>query len=231
MKQKSSLFSYKQGNSFIHRCPPELKLLVIPVLNILLLFLPWIYSLIFAVAFLAAGLFIKITLKEIITDIKPVLYYAFLLFIFELFTLDFSSFEIFKLNFINSFSWTSQKETVFFLLKLFCIMLSSSLLFKTSTSLELRSGISKIETAVRKIMHSKKENTFTQIIFLFLNFIPMFAKIFEQLKKSWKARMGKPGIKMYLKLLPVMFSVSIKKAWNMSRALEIRRMQGDFSAA
>ena len=83
MKQKSSLFSYKQGNSFIHRCPPELKLLVIPVLNILLLFLPWIYSLIFAVAFLAAGLFIKITLKEIITDIKPVLYYAFLLFIFE----------------------------------------------------------------------------------------------------------------------------------------------------
>ena len=57
---------------------------------------------------------------------------------------------------------------------------------------------------------------------MFLNFIPMVTKIWTQAQKAWFARGGKKSIKMYLSLLPVLFSVGMKKAWNTARAIESR---------
>ena len=89
-------------------------------------------------------------------------------------------------------------------------MQSASLVFKTSTSLELREGIFKIEKLVRKILHLKNKATFTDTFSMFLNFIPLVSKIWEQSKKAWLARGGKNFVKMYLALLPVLFSVGMK---------------------
>lgn len=61
------------------------------------------------------------------------------------------------------------------------------------------------------------------MIFMFLNFIPMIASIWQQLRRAWAARGGKNGIRMYILLLPVLFFVAMKKAWNMSRAIEARK--------
>ena len=57
---------------------------------------------------------------------------------------------------------------------------------------------------------------------MFLNFIPMLAQIWEQSKKAWQARGGKKGVKMYGVLLPVLFSVGMKKAYNQARAIFVR---------
>lgn len=113
-------------------------------------------------------------------------------------------------------------ETIFLLLKLFCVMQSASIVFKTSTLLQLREGIGQIEGAVRKVLHLKKNTVFTNAISMFLNFIPMLSQIWEQSKKAWFARGGKKGIKMYSVLLPVLFSVGMKKAYNQARAISIR---------
>lgn len=113
-------------------------------------------------------------------------------------------------------------ETLFLLVKLFCVMQSASLVFKTSTLLQLREGIGSIEETIRKIFHLKQRNTFTNILSMFLNFVPMLAQIWEQSKKAWKARGGKAGIKMYAVLLPVLFSIGMKKAYNQARAIAIR---------
>lgn len=221
-EHKTSLFAYNFGNSFLRRCPAWVKLIFIPVINIALLLIPEFYFVIvpfFIVVLFCIELSAKIKLNEQLTDIKPVLYYAILLFLFDLLTVNYFELENIKSELLKTFSWENQKETVFFLLKLIAIMQTSSLFFRTSTSLEIRNAISKIETKLRR---NNKKNSFTQVIFLFLNFIPMVSKTLNQLKLSWKARSGKPGIKMYVTLLPVLFSVSIKKAWNMSRALSIR---------
>lgn len=57
---------------------------------------------------------------------------------------------------------------------------------------------------------------------MFLNFIPMLSQIWEQSKKAWFARGGKKGIRMYGTLLPVLFSVGLKKAYNQARAISLR---------
>ena len=223
MKQKYSLFAYKNGNSFLHKCPAWIKLLFIPAAGILLLLAKWQFVPAAILCLSGLGFMVKISAREQFCDLKPIFFYAVLLFVFELFMLDYKSFSAFEASFTEVFSWQNQKETVFFLLKLTAVMQCASLLFKTSTSLELREGIFLIETKIRAALHLKNANTFSEMLFMFLNFIPMIAVIWAQLKRAWLARGGKNSIKMYVSLLPVLFFVSMKKAWNMSRAISIRK--------
>lgn len=136
----------------------------------------------------------------------------------EIFTCVFSE----QATFAQRFNFQTQKESIFLLLKLFCMMQSASLVFKTSTSLQLRDGIEKIELCLRKTLHLKEKTSFTNAISMFLNFIPMVTKIWAQTQKAWFARGGKKSVKMYLTLLPILFSVGMKKAWNTARAMEVR---------
>ena len=218
VKKKYSAFLYKAGNSFLHRCPAWIKLLCIPALNILFLCLPVYFALGLIVVQFAIACVLRFSLREQFTDLKPVLYYAAFVLVMDLIM----CFGSGKMNFAEVFSWDNQKESVFLLVKIFCILQSASLVFKTSTSLELRDGIWTIEKAVRKIFHLKEKNFITNTISLFLNFIPMVSKIWNQSVRAWIARGGKKGIKMYHKLLPVLFFVGMKKAWNAARALQIR---------
>jgi len=209
MTQKYSLFSYKSGSSFLHKCPAWCKILFIPAINILFLCLPPYFSVALLVIQFILACCLKFSLKEQFTDLKPILYYAFLLFVFQLISWFFSG----HTDFVNSFNWQSEKETVFLLIKLFAVMQSASLVFKTSTSLELREAIGKL---------FGQKSLITNGLSMFLNFIPMVAKIWNESKRAWFARGGKKSIKMYKILLPVLFSVGMKKAYNAARAVTVR---------
>ncbi len=213
-----SAFAYKKGNSILHKCPAWIKLLFLPVLNILFLCLPPYFALgLIALQFLTACV-LRISFREQFRDLKPVLYYASLLIFFQIFV----SFSEGAKAFKDFFDWDAQKESIFSLAKLFCVMQSTSLLFKTSTSLELREGISTIERNIRKFLHVKKGEGFTNAISMFLNFIPIISRIWQELKYAWISRNGKNGIKMYAVLLPVFFSAGMKKAYNQAKAIQIR---------
>lgn len=222
MKSKSSkkitFFSYKKGNSFLHKIPAWQKILFIPVLNVLIFCLPIYFTFGFILFQIVLAFAFKFTLREQYSDLKFVLYYALILILLDLI----SFFSLGNFDIADFFSWNRHRESIYSLSKIFCVMQSASLFFKTSTSLELRDGIEKIETAIRKFFHLKNKNRFTNGIFMFLNFIPMIAKIWEQNILVWRARGGKKGIRMYLKLLPILFSVGMKKAYNVARAISIR---------
>ena len=220
MVQKYSAFSYISGNSFLHKCPCWIKILFIPVVNILFLFLPVYFCLSLIVVQLIFAFLLNFPVKQQLADLKPVIYYSFLLLVIEIFNCLFST----EVTFSQRFNFQTQKDTLFLLAKLFCMMQSASLVFKTSTSLQLREGIEKIELFIRKILHLKNKTSFTNAISMFLNFIPMVTKIWAQSQRAWFARGGKKSIKMYLTLLPVLFSVGMKKAWNTARAIEVRRL-------
>lgn len=208
---KYSLFSYKKGTSFLHKCPSWIKILFIPLINILFLCLPPQFSLFLIIFQTILAFCLKFSLAEQLEDLKPIIYYAVLLFFFQIFLWLFSGPTLENLK--NRFSWESKKDTVFLLLKLFAVMQSASLVFKTSTSLEMREGIAKI---------FGRKSAITNAISMFLNFLPMVSKIWQQSKKVWNARGGKNGIKMYAVLLPVLFSVGMKKAYNAAKAVQIR---------
>lgn len=205
-----SLFSYKKGNSFLHKCPAWCKILFIPLINILFLCLPSYFSVALVILQFVLACILKFSIREQLTDLKPVIYYMFLLFLFQIISWLINGAQDFK----SYFSWESEKETVLLLVKLFAVMQSASLVFKTSTSLEIRDGIGKI---------FGRNSVITNALSMFMNFLPMVSKIWSQSKRAWIARGGKKSIRMYMVLLPVLFSVGMKKAYNSARAITIRK--------
>lgn len=222
MAVKYSAFSYKSGNSFVHKCPAWIKILFIPFFSICTFCLPPEISCgLVGIQFILA-FYLQFSIKEQFADLKPVIYYAFLL----TFTKAVSFAAQFFLNRIDAVNFSLAQffdyETFAMLLKLFCIMQLSSIIFKTSTSLEIRGGIGIIESSIRRFFHLKPENSFTDTISMFVNFIPMVSKNWQQSERAWKARCGKKSLKMYIVLIPVLFSVGMKQAYNTARAVSAR---------
>ena len=221
-----NLFSYKTGNSFLHKIPSWIKLSFIPLINGLFLILPSYFACGLVVVQFILACCLHFSLKEQSTDVKPVFYYAVLLYVFKLVLLIAGLFQgngaTEGTDLYLIFAPLLDLDTFFLLIKLFCVMQSASLVFKTSTLLQLREGIEIIEGSIRKFFHLRRKNTFTNAISMFLNFIPMLAQIWEQSKKAWQARGGKKGVKMYGVLLPVLFSVGMTKAYNQARAISVR---------
>lgn len=218
MKSSYVAFSYKAGNSFIHKMPPVLKILLIPALNILFFNLPLQFSLALIVLQFVLCCYLRFSFYQQFCDFKPVIYYAVLLYFtgFIARFLDLKNLsEAAKITFSNA-------ATFIMLIKLFCVIQSASIIFKTSTSLQIRDGIGQIEGAVRKLLPVSKKNKFTNVVALFVCFIPMVYKNWEQCKRAWFARQGKKSVKMYLTIFPVFFSVGIKQAWNSSKAILVR---------
>ena len=153
---------------------------MVPTLNIAVFLLPvWVGITCVVLQFLLA-LSLKFTLQELYKDVSFVLYYGFLLILVQALAF------LFEGNIENWRGWLiSQKETGVLLIKLVCVMQSVSIMFKTSTSLELREGIGTIESKL-----TGKYN-FTDSISMYISFIPMIAKNWQQAQRAWIARGGK----------------------------------------
>ncbi len=217
MRKKYSLFSYKAGNSPLHTMPAWMKIIFIPLLNIIAFNLPIYVSAVLIVLQTAAAFFLRFTIREQAEDYKPVAYYAVILYATRLigFVIPYGIVD----GAIRCFSDASPLSM---LIKLLCIIQGASLMFKTSTSLEIREGIGCIESAFRRILPVSKKNTLTDTVALFVCFIPMVHAIWLESKRAWIARGGKSSLKMYGTLLPLLFSVGMKKAYNSAKAVAAR---------
>ena len=211
------ILSYKQGTSFLHRCPAWIKILVIPAVSIAAFYLPPVFALCILALQTLVSFVLRFTVREQLADLRPVIYYAVLLFIAKLI----GSAAVVISG--GSFYWKdfiiSEKETWLLLLKLFCVMQSASLVFKTSTSLQIREGLEKIEITITR----KKKAPVAQTLSIFICFIPQVSKNWQQATRAWKARGGKKSLRMLVVLLPVFFSVGMKQAYNSARAISIRQ--------
>ncbi len=230
-------FSYKQGNSFLHRCPAWVKIILIPVVSVGIFYLPPY----FAVALIAlqtlVSFLLHFMLREQVRDLKAVFYYAvFLIFVKIIGNLlaaismgSLASFEVSVFPQVLLEFLVSEKETWLLLLKLFCVIQTASLIFKTSTSLQIREGLEVMELAVRRLLHLKplvdgRPNApVAQAVSLFICFIPQVSKNWQQAERAWKARGGKKSLRMFAVLLPVFFSVGMKQAYNTARAISVRQ--------
>lgn len=198
---KNSLaFSYKAGNTFLHKIPAWLKILLIPALNILIFNLPLPFALGFILLQAILAFALRFTPRELFADLKPLLYYSVILYATSIIanffaacqrgaacfhTGTFTLAECLKFSLSSSFK---NKSTIRMLVKLFCIMQSASILFKTSTTLQIREGLGTIEGALRKILPVSKKNNLTPTAALFICFIPMVYKNWELSKEpGWPA--------------------------------------------
>ena len=231
-------FSYKQGSSFLHRCPAWIKIVLLPIISLSIFYLPPYFALALIALQTLVSFLLHFTVREQSRDLKAVFYYAiFLIFVKIIGNLaaaisdgTLSAFELASFPQTVLAFLISEKETWLLLLKLFCIIQTASLIFKTSTSLQIREGLEVMELAVRKWLHLKplvdgRPNApVAQAVSLFICFIPQVSKNWQQAERAWKARGGRKSLRMFIVLLPVFFSVGMKQAYNSARAISARTM-------
>ncbi len=233
------IFSYRQGDSFVHRIPSWVKILAIPLFNILVFTLDWRLSVCFIPVFFILALSIGFSIREIFRDLSPVFYYSLFLYLMNftvlscslfagIFSVDggfpFSdfhsffnkSFEILKVALIDSLKDFS---TLKFSLRFCACVQSCSIMFRTSSSVQIRYGIESIEVFVRKFLPFGKEARFALSVSMLVIFIPTVFKIWSQLYRAWRARGGKSSISMLLVLIPQLFSVGLRTAFETTKSL------------
>ena len=229
-------FSYKQGSSFLHCCPAWVKILILPLISLSIFYLLPYFALVLIALQTLVSFLLHFTVREQTRDLKAVFYYAIFLILVKLIgslvasisTGSLSAFELSSFPQTLFTFLTSEKETWLLLLKLFCIIQTASLIFKTSTSLQIREGLEVMELAIRKSLHLKplvdgRPNApVAQAVSLFICFIPQVSKNWQQTERAWKARGGRKSLRMFAVLLPVFFSVGMKQAYNSARAISAR---------
>ena len=229
-------FSYKQGSSFLHRCPAWAKILLLPFISLSIFYLPPYFALVLITLQTLVSFLLRFTMREQARDLRAVFYYAVFLILVKIIgslatTISAGTLSSFELAAFPQTVLTfliSEKETWLLLIKLFCIMQTASLIFKTSTSLQIREGLEVMELAVRRSLHLKpivdgRPNTpVAQAVSLFICFIPQVSKNWQQAERAWKARGGRKSLRMFAVLLPVFFSVGMKQAYNSARAISAR---------
>ncbi len=226
-----SAFSYKAGNSFVHGMKAWKKILFIPAFNILVFSLDLRVAAVFILLQFVLFFCLKFTVREQFADLVPVVWYGIFLYMLGIAGIFFST-----LNMADGEGCLevlrhavrvtmSDRKTHSLVLKFFACNQSASLMFKTSTSLQLKEGIEGIELAVRRFLPVKKEPSFSMVISMFINFIPAVFKMWNQLKRAWLARNGRNSVRMYFVLFPVLFSVGLKYASDTARAI-LNRSRG-----
>lgn len=212
----------------MHRLPAWVKILFIPACNVLIFSLPWQVSAVFAAVQLVLFCALRFSFREQCADLTPVIWYGACLYLIT-FGADVyarAGSEPFLPVLRHAFfRMVEDTETSVRVLKFFACVQSASLMFKTSTSLELRSGIETIECAVRRYLPCKKEARFAASVALFINFIPAVFQLWHQLKRAWIARGGKNSFRMFLVLIPVLFFVGLKYAFDTTKAVLNRQLR------
>ena len=108
-----------------------IKLLAVPAVSIAVFTLPWQVALALSILQIIISFCLHISFREQLVYLKAVLYYAAILIFAKLVGAIFSKQTI--RDFLQDFL-----PTLIMLLKLFCVMQTASIFFKTTTPLQIR---------------------------------------------------------------------------------------------
>lgn len=229
-----TLFSYKQGNSFFHKLDARIKLVLLLACACAIFSLPLAHSAILCALTCAALLAAGFTVREITSLFKVVLYYALVLQATSLLAHIFerSANQSFSSSFFSYgaplralLAASVRTSDMILVARLALAILASSLLYRTTSPLALREAVEDAECFVHCAFGKKSKRSraiFSSALSLLLAFIPLVFTTWKSVTRAWKARRGKSGIRMLLTLLPVFFSVCMKKAHATSLALQNR---------
>jgi hypothetical protein len=207
-----------------------LKFFLFLPLSVICMSLPSLY--------LAAGIIVaaitaslcKFTLREQLTDFKPAAFYASLMYGLSVFSTLFENWGSMPLPALASAALLPRADFLRAVLRLTLVVQLSALLFRTTSSIEIREALVNLERRIRLILKhlpllGKAISTrprFLQNISLFLSFIPEIFETWTAFDLAWKARGGKQGTAKIKTLVFVLITLSFEKAALKARALEAR---------
>jgi biotin transport system permease protein/energy-coupling factor transport system permease protein len=197
-----AVFKYKTIKGPLHKWPALLKLFLLLPLSILCMSLSSLYLGIGIFLAVITAFLCRFSLREQLTDFKPAVFYAMLMYSLSVFSNLFENFSITAL--------IPNHDYLRIALRLTLIVQLSALLFRTTSTLEIKEAV--------------KLNIFS----LFLCFIPEIFQTWTNINLTWKARGGRQGVKKLQMLVFVLISICFEKAALKAKALEARSLSTRF---
>jgi len=225
-----TVFRYKTVKGPLHKLPAMLKLFLFLPLSLFCMSLPSIYLAIGIITAVITASLCKFTLREQLTDFKPAAFYASLMYGLSVFSVLFENWGSMPLPTLAAAAFLPRADFLHAALRLTLVVQLSALLFRTTSSIEIREALVNLERRIRLILKhlpllGKTISTrprFLQNISLFLSFIPEIFEAWSTFNLAWKARGGKQGTAKIKTLVFVLITLSFEKAALKSRALEAR---------
>ena len=215
------LFGYRSGSSFLHKCDARIKLISLFVLGTFVFLLPRNAALACIVLFFMLSPAIRFPMKEILSSLKPLVYYALILYSSSIVSALFAH-APFPIMLIPS------ERDIVILCRLALAFLIANAVYRTTSPLELREAVESIERGVVRIFRKKTEYRrllFSESLSLLIVLIPEVFDVWQAVFRAWKARRGKKGIRMIITLFPVFISVCMKRTYVTALALKARRLE------
>jgi len=239
MVSKQTIFKYKTIKGPLHKWPPMLKLFLLLPLSIFCLALPSFWLCVGIITAVILAFLCRFTLREQLTDLKPAAIYAALMYALSIFSNLFNHLNTAQLtapyslltsNFSLLTSLLPHPDFLRIALRLTLIIQLSALLFRTTSSIEIRECLTNIELFIKRMFstlpflkkHIALKPRFSEYISAFMMFVPEIFTIWSNIDLAWKARGGKKGLKKISMLVFVLISLSFEKAAIKAKALEAR---------
>ena len=229
-----AVFRYKIVKSPLHKLPAMFKLFLLLQLSVFCMSLPSLWLAAGIIIAVIAAFCFRFTLREQLTDLRPAVFYAALIYALSVFSVLFENWETFTYS-LSAASLTvvltPHPDFLRIALRLVLIVQLSALLFRTTSAMELREGLVSIERYIKRLigrlpLFNKRISLqchFAENISLFLCFIPEIFSAWTSINLAWRARGGKQGFRKTIPLVFLLISLSMEKAALKARALAARR--------
>ena len=214
-------FHYRTGSSVLHRLSPPIKLVVLVALALGAFSVPVQPALLCWLVVLVLSLVLQASIKAVLADLRPVLLYFCLLYASSLILHALAWYRAMHAGETYSLHAFFMPEVSY--LPLFVhVALSlaiTSFLYRTTSNMQLHEGFATLE---RALTHKKRTDV-ADTLSLTLTFIPRIVTNWQRIDAAWNARGGKNSVRKLLVLIPLLFSVSMKDAYDTALAIENRR--------
>ena len=230
MVSRASAFRYKTVKGHLHKLPPMLKLIMLLPLSVFCLSLPPLWLAAGKISAIFTAFLCKFTLQEQVTDIKPAVFYAILMYALSVFSSLFEYWGIIPVAALASAIFVPNSDFLQIAMRLLLMVQLSALLFRTTSSIEIRESLCMIERFIRQYLSYlpiigkwiSRQPRFSFSISLFLSFIPQIFSTWASISLAWKARGGKRSLAGARTLLFLLITNSFENAAIKAKALEAR---------
>jgi len=229
MKDTSNLFGYRPGNSPIHRIPVHLKLAFLLPCTAAVFALPVPALAGASLVFLGLSWLAGISLPVFMRNTRIVFMYGILVGLFRFVGLPW-----------NAGIWLAYAaESGLYLWRLFLVMLTGTLFYETTGTLEIRHALADIQhrlaaflvrtagiAGIRKPMPELPDVAF--LLSLTISFIPRIFEAWSVIEDSWNARGGRThrnpvaAVRRISLLVPLLVSKLLALAADTERAIRSR---------
>lgn len=206
------LFSYRKGNSILHRIPALLKILFMMVFCVTaflggstetaeeILQKTVCFQLLYCICTCILLFFLSKASVRSVIQMRWVMWFGLMVTVFRLFPEDYSilkSFDLYKPVLVNGLL-AGGLYTIRFLFATFVCQL----VFETTSSLEIREGFENIHLAVCRGLPFMKRFNLAFVISLAVTFIPEVFETWEKVSKASRARRGnRKGLISFCRIL------------------------------